>query len=319
MAPHHARAAPRRPASARAASPNTEDSGGTAGAPVQVEPQKPDWMPASAVGKDFGDPPPPRLQFLQHRVIAWQREMPNANILGTIVNGREKANYRVEDCVKLKEGVTETNEKGRPGRPRSAVVLRKELADLRARPRALQESEPEAVYLLHCDSTNTTLARGRDYWVTERQIEPRPVGLGRDFCDPDGRPRFTKKYGGRVGLLFDDILEEHTREMATAARAPPELPGHALPRRPPASESSASPRARAPPEAALLEDVPPLRRRKQCPPQMRTRVSPRRPLPEYSSRNLVFSLESPRAMTSPPLAGGPPPRRRATVSSVADD
>ena len=46
-------------------------------------------------------------------------------------------------------------------------------------PRALRKDMPEPIYLVHCDSTDTTLARGPNFWVAERQNDstraPEPV------------------------------------------------------------------------------------------------------------------------------------------------
>ena len=208
---------------------------------------------------------------------------------------------------------------GRPPRPRSAIILKKALADLKVPPRASQPTFAEAIYLLHCDSTDTTLARGPDVWVPEKNLGAKPLGAGRDFCS-DGRPRFSKKYGGIVGRTFDSIREEEERLANAAPAAPPE------PRKPLASSGGSKRSAWKSEQENLWEGVPKLRRRKFCPPQARVRTSPRR----YGWRELgaqgqaikwVSSSESPRSrimigdldIVPPPshARGSPPSPRRS--------
>ncbi len=112
-------------------------------------PAQPDWMPASAVGKLFGDPPAPQLKWLKHKEMAWETDANTPKIYRI-------AKFQREDPVKIKDGTAELNRKGRPPRPRSAVVLKTELANLNVHPKPSQQSYPEAVYLVHCDSTDTT-------------------------------------------------------------------------------------------------------------------------------------------------------------------
>ena len=77
---------------------------------------------------------------------------------------------------------------GQPPRPRSALILGKEFADLRQKPRAESRTQPEAIYLLHCDSTDTAIARGKDFWMPERALASKPLGAPREWLT-DGRVR----------------------------------------------------------------------------------------------------------------------------------
>lgn len=118
--------------------------------PRVLEPAE--WMPACGPsGQLFGEPPEPMLKFLQPKTLPWQRERPGLTIL-------DVCKYRIEDGVKLKHGTAEMNVKGRPPRPRSAVVLRSDIANANVHPKPLSADKPEAVYLVHCDSTETTCA-----------------------------------------------------------------------------------------------------------------------------------------------------------------
>ena len=174
------------------------------------------------------------------------------------------------------------------------------------------------------------LARGADFWLRERDIEARPFGVGRDDFCKDGRPPFSKKYGGADGVLFDDILKWHQRDMERAAqKADPNQPAKAKP--PPRPRSGPPPKARPAPvafrtqEMIALDGVPRLRARRFCPASARVRTSPRATR-HYPQPRLVFSLESPRAPlqvgsldrsgTPPPR---PPPRRTASRQSEGSE
>lgn len=156
------------------------------------------------------------------------------------------------------------------------------------------------------------LARGRDFWVGEQGLEARPLGEPRDFCN-DGRPRFSKKYGGRVGVLFEQIQSEQLDATASLGTSPP--PRYATPSRERSSTAGQSPRiARRTVDAAAAVYVPPMRRRRRCPPQLRVRNSPRvhAPVPEPI---WAFSLEGGRA--HPTLQQTrPSPHRAAPTKSV---
>jgi len=271
--------------------------------------KKPEWQPISAVGRNFGDPPTPLLSFLQPPPLCTWQESIKAGQDVTIAN---VGKYRKEQCVKLLHGTNDLNVPGRPPRPRSAVILRKDLADLKVPPRATQPGVPEAIYLVHCDSTDTTLARGPDVWLPERMLEERPMGAGRDFCS-DGRPRFSKKYGGMVGLTFDQILAAEIREANVLASPPAPKERRAMPR---SGRTQAS--AWKPEHEIMWATTPKLRRRKFCPPPQRVRVSPRRE--RYEPQRFpqwVSSMEGPRSRimigdldASPP----PPPHRMPRVN-----
>ena len=99
----------------------------------------------------FGDPPEPSLEYLRLQDLPWQKERPD-------LQWNDVARYRPENCVKVKDGTVDLNIPGRPPRPRSAVILKAEIANLNNPPRASQPHVPEAVYLVHCDSTDTTYA-----------------------------------------------------------------------------------------------------------------------------------------------------------------
>jgi hypothetical protein len=315
--PRGAQGAPRQRPSSAATTPEPGARASTAGA------SKPDWRPASAVGTVFGDPPSSRLSFLQHPPLHWQLNQRKD------VTARDVGKFRPEDCVRVRDGLLETNVKGRPPRPRSATILRAELADLKAPPRATSREVPEAIYLLHCDSTDTALARGPDFWMPERALEARPVGLGRDFCG-DGRPRFSKKYGGIVGRLFDDIRTEQAVEAATA-----EANALARHRRAAAAEEAqkratagGGGKARAggqryqPADLSALADVPSRRRRRFCLPQKRVRYAPSVP-PDAPHPLWSFGTSTLRSAVQigdlDPLP--PPPSRgsKASAPSAASD
>jgi hypothetical protein len=243
-------------------------------------PKKAEWLIASGIPKLFAPPPPPNLAILQHATPGWMAERPNLTV-------RDVARFQAEDNVKLREGTADLNHPGRPPRPRSAVVLRAEICNLHRPPAPRNGEVPEGCYLVHCDSTDTTLARGKDFWVADRTVEARPLGCGRDFCSELGKPKFSKKYGGRVGLLFDVIHAEHQASPRAAPTLPKTSPRAPLTRS--GQPAKPSPRAR---RADEFEEVPPLRRRRQCPTQARTRVSPRRQ-PPSAEPLLVFSAQAP--------------------------
>ena len=319
-----ARAAPPRPATAPGSSPRTiaDAEGAAAGAAALVAASlmQPDWLPVrSRPGQLFDPPPAPRLSANKLRHMAWEAEVRPSTILSI-------AKFQAEDNVRLKDGTLEMNVKGRPPRPRSAVILKAELASLNAPPAPSQRELPEAVYLVHCDSSDTTLARGADLWVHEKRLEARPRGEGRDFCDDTTRPRFNKNCSGGRGLDFNQMLEEHHKSMERQ-KAPIDPPRS--PRSPRASSlvQSGKPRAPAlrPAELSALRAVPTLRRRRNCPPQARTRTIPadRAPIYRRPERGLNHSAESPRSRiqigsldASPRLAS---PRRRAPSLTSMDE
>ena len=110
--------------------------------------EKPEWMHPSAVPRDFGDPPPPSLSFLQPRKMQWEDHGKDLTIL-------DVARFRKNDAVKLINGTLELNDMGKI-RPRSAVVMKAEISNLNNTPLASRTDVPEACYLVHCDSTDTT-------------------------------------------------------------------------------------------------------------------------------------------------------------------
>ena len=66
-----------------------------------------------------------------------------------------RARFRKNDAVKLINGTLELNDMGKI-RPRSAVVMKAEISNLNNTPLASRTDVPEACYLVHCDSTDTT-------------------------------------------------------------------------------------------------------------------------------------------------------------------
>ena len=51
-----------------------------------------------------------------------------------------------------------------------------DVANMVAKPYQISETVREAVYLIRCDSTDTLLARGKTFWVHEKNLEQRPLG-----------------------------------------------------------------------------------------------------------------------------------------------
>lgn len=273
-----------------------EESNAPAGA-FDKKPEKPEWVPPPDVGRDFGDPPPPRLQFLQLKSLPWEGTKKGHEGHVNILDIRK---YRGEDCVKITSGVLETNMRGRPPRPRSAVVLRAELATLNEKPVATQNQKPEAVYLVHCDSTDTTLARGKTLWLHETAIERRPFGVSRDFCALH-EPKWINKFGG-IPKLFETIAADHERAKLKAemdaARGPPTP-------RPRSGDPAAA--KRKPPRPSAEAEVPKTRFRRECPPSIRVRYAPQprhRPAPPL----MAFRVQTGEALGDggPPIAPPPP-------------
>ena len=175
--------------------------------------EKREWMQPPLVGRDFGDPPPPQLKFLQPRIMPWQNEKE--------LTLREQARickWQRGDDVIIRQGTLDTNMPGRPPRPRSAVVVKSDIANLNALPRPSQHGEPEAVYLVHCDSTETTLARGPERWYRESELMERRLGEPKPFVDD--RPRFSKKYGGRAKRRPPLRSCRHSKSCSRIGRSP---------------------------------------------------------------------------------------------------
>ena len=127
---------PARPQSARSAGTSDE---------------RPEWRGVSAIGRNFGEPPFPVTAHLQ------PKPMPPA-LQGKVPKLHQLARFQVEDGVKLIDGVPDTNEPGKPPTPRSACIERVDLADMNSKPRQVSQLTQEVVYLVHCDSTDTTCA-----------------------------------------------------------------------------------------------------------------------------------------------------------------
>jgi len=157
----------------------------------------------------------------------------------------------VDDAVKLKQAP-------HTSRPRSANIVRLELADANLRPRQLSALYREVVCLVRCDSTDTTLARGKQFWVKQGSIEPRPFGAGRDFCT--AQPKWSKEFGGAC-KLFDQIAEEQARTKLIDRKTPSPREAHFI--RKPQRPVPLTPEAR-----------PSHRHRRRCPPSPRVRVAP---------------------------------------------
>jgi hypothetical protein len=232
------------------------------------------WATISSVPRPFGGPPPPLLAFLQ------PEPLPAALQTAREPKVRELTRLMVTDSVKLKDGPRTDAQV----RPRSAHILRLELADANLKPRQTSALHREVVCLVRCDSTDTTDARSKPIWVKEEAIEPRPFGVGREFCTP--LPRWSKKYAFGC-KLFDQIAEEQERAKRQAAKRQ--------------AEASKSP---APPKEAHFfrkqrrdepldaeEVVPSYRRRRECPPSPRVRVASTAPLHRSAPQRMSFHIE----------------------------
>lgn len=86
----------------------------------------------------FGDPPTPRLSFLQLK--------PNPPL---------SRHFKLSKAAKFLPSDRVTYLDAHLNRPRSAQIRKLELADRNYRPKATSE-KPECVYLVQCDSTETT-------------------------------------------------------------------------------------------------------------------------------------------------------------------
>ena len=142
--------------------------------------------------------------------------------------------------------------------------------------------------------------------MPERSVDPRPVGVGREFCTPT--PRWSKKFAGGC-KLFDQIAEDQERERLGLTRAAPK---RAAPK-----EGHFVRKARSPQTAGTAEIVPPLRQRRHCPPSPRVRhPPPPAKAMKLAWRNarqrMIFDLES-----SPLQVPMPPDSPRSRPSSAA--
>ena len=222
-------------------------------APLRARPQsargatseRPEWGTVPSVGRDFGDPPAPLLTFLQ------PKHLPAALQTDREPKMKNLSQFRVDDAVKLKQAP-------HTSRPRSANIVRLELADANFRPRQLSALYREVVCLVRCDSTDTTLARGKQLWVKQGSIEPRPFGAGRDFYT--AQPKWSKEFGGAC-KLFDQIAEEQARIKLIDRKTPSPREAHFI--RKPQRPVPLTPEAR-----------PCHRHRRRCPPSPRVRVAP---------------------------------------------
>ena len=83
-------------------------------------------------------------------MLPWALKTPN-------LEAHHVAKFQLNDVVRLIEGTSETARgKGQPQRPRSAIVQGRDLADLKSKPKAQKVDTAEAIYLIHCCSTETT-------------------------------------------------------------------------------------------------------------------------------------------------------------------
>ncbi len=240
---------------------------------------KPAWREPTG-GMLFGDPPPPRLDFLQLR----------PDPPGTQDAKLYKiAKYRNADCVMMRDSIT--------GLDRSVQIRKLEVANKNHRPYLIGDT-PEAVYLVQCDSTETTYARSAPRWVPERMLNSKPHGSRREFVDSRGI-KWSRVWSG--GRIFDNIAAEQEASKARAAAAKAaELDGTLLKkeisRRP---SSAAATFGRRPwGEAPPAEVVPQLRRRRSCPRQLRVRQAPRG---KVSSTLLPSVAEQPHQRSLPSL------------------
>ena len=232
-------------------------------------PERPAWATISSVPRPFGGPPPPLLAFLQ------PEPLPAALQTAREPKVRELTRLMITDAVKLKDGPRTDAQV----RPRSAILLRLELADANLKPRQTSALHREVVCLVRCDSTDTTDARSKPIWVKEEAIEPRPFGVGREFCTP--LPRWSKKYAFGC-KLFDQIAQEQECAMrqveASKSPAPPKV-AHFFRKQ----------RRDEPVDAE--EVVPSYRRRRECPPSPRVRVASTAPLYRSAPQRMSFHIE----------------------------
>ena len=264
---------------------------------------KPDWKAPPDISRPFGDPPAPNLTFLRPRQLPEQLRNKEPKM-------RHVCKFQIADCVKNNEGVVETNIAGQSPRPRSGTVMKVDLANMVAKPYQISETVREAVYLIRCDSTDTLLARGKTFWVHEKNLEQRPLGAPRDFC-PLHQPRWSRQFGG-ISKLFSQIAADQERirlKAEMAARPPPE----ARPR-----SAGFAPSARTPRPTGDA-DVPRLRRRRQCPPSCRVRLTPQ-PVYRQAPPLMAFGIDGDGgAVPPPPLSprGAPPSPRAGIRKSIA--
>jgi hypothetical protein len=93
-------------------------------------------------------------------------------------------------------------------RQASVHICHIELGNEALPPRPLRK-EHEAVYLVQCDSTSTTLARGRPFWVTEDRLEKRP--MTREPPTRGGGPGWSRLWG--KGRTFEQCRQIALREL----------------------------------------------------------------------------------------------------------
>ena len=253
-----------RPQSARsrdAAAPDDGDAG-----------RKPGWIMPSGVPRLFADPPYPSLRFLQPPELP-ERLRTKKDEYKLI---KDICQYQIADAVKNKVGLVDTNIPGQPPRPRSGTIVKCDLANMIAKPRQMSQELREAVYLVRCDSTDTTLARGKTLWLHETAIERRPFGVSRDFCALH-EPKWINKFGG-IPKLFETIAADHERAKLKAemdaARGPPTP-------RPRSGDPAAA--KRKPPRPSAEAEVPKTRFRRECPPSIRVRYAPQPPAQQRTS------------------------------------
>jgi hypothetical protein len=144
--------------------------------------------------RGFGEAPIPRLPFL--RLKSPPPKCKKANI-------SKVAKFRPGDQVVL----IEDEAKGLSGL-RSAEIKKIEFANPNYAPR-LRGDEPEAVYLVKLDSTDTTIARCSPRWVREEAIEQRPAGTQWDAWQL-ARPRWDRVWDENRD--FEQIAEKQSPE-----------------------------------------------------------------------------------------------------------
>lgn len=249
------------------------------------------WRAASARGRNFGDPPSPRLE------VNKPNELPPALQTDKEPKVSDLAHFQIEDAVKI---LGESTQKWGPRRPRSANVMRVELADCNLRPYQQSALYREVCCLVRCDSTDTTCERGKPFWVKQNALEKRPFATGREFCTPG--PRWSKKFGLCPPRLFDAIAQEQERLKLEA-----EIPRKP---KPPMEAHFTRKKGREPPPTSPYNPVPPHRRRRQCPPSARVRVATT-PRHREAPQRMNFAVEVDTHFVKPTMA---PPQSEVPMS-----
>jgi len=142
----------------------------------------------------FGDAPKPQLEFL--RLLSPPPRVKKADV-------SKIARFQAGDAV-----VVDTNPSKGLGGLRSAEIQRVELANPNYAPKPITD-DPEPVYLLKLDSTQTTYARTSPRWVRESKIHKRPTGTQWDAWQA-ARPKWDRVW--EEDKEFDELAEKQSEE-----------------------------------------------------------------------------------------------------------